>query len=360
MSRNTQAIVDLGALRHNFELARRSAPGSRVMAVIKANAYGHGVLPVAQTLSDAEAFAVTSVEEALPLREAGFAQPIVLLQGMYDDSELSLIGRLGCELVLHSLWQVELLERASLSRPVAVWLKVDSGMHRLGFDPALVRPMYERLRACNTVDRIGFLTHLAAADDRDSDYTEFQLREFERACAGLPGERSIANSAGVLAWPRAHGDWLRPGVMLYGVSPFADGRDERPDLRPVMTLQSRLVAINACRRGDRLGYAGAYTCPENMAVGIVTAGYADGYPRHAGAKASVLLNGRRCPVLGRVSMDMLCVDLRGVEARIHDPVTLWGEGLPIEEVAELSGTIAYELLTKVTGRVRFEYREAEA
>jgi alanine racemase len=358
MSRNTRALIDLGALRHNLALARRSAPQSRVMAVIKSNAYGHGLLAAARALRAADAFAVCNLAEAVPLREAGFAQPILLLQGLYDEDDLAAAERYRLDLVVHSLWQVEILERARC-RPLDIWLKVESGMHRLGLPAATVADAYARLRSAPAVGTLRLMTHLAAADDRRSDFTSDQLRQFEQACAGLPGERSIANSAGLLAWPAARAEWIRPGIMLYGASPFADDLPERPDLRPVMTLTSQLVAINHCRRGDRIGYAGTFECPQDMPVGIVTIGYGDGYPRHAGTGAPVLVNAQRTQLLGRVSMDMLCVDLRGVAASVHDPVTLWGRGLPIEALAEAAGTIPYELVCKITGRVEFSYTEGE-
>lgn len=357
MSRDARAVVDLAALRHNFEVARRTAQGAKVFAVAKANAYGHGLLPVARTLRrQADGYAVACLGEAAPLREAGIEQPILLLEGFFDAAELSEVERYRLQIVVHALWQVEILERARLQRPLRVWLKVDTGMHRLGLPVSELRGAYERLAGLPVVGEIGFLTHLACADDRRSEFTERQLAEFERACAGLPGERSIANSAGLLAWPRTRGGWVRPGIMLYGASPFADGLPERPPLKPVMTLSTQLIAVQRYRCGERVGYSGAFTCPEDMPVGVIAMGYGDGYPRHAPTGTPVLIGGRRSQVIGRVSMDMLCVDLRGfAEARVGDRVTLWGEGLPVEEVAEASGTISYELLCKLTSRVRFEY-----
>ncbi len=360
MSRDTRALIDLAALRHNLEVARRSAPGSRIMAVVKANAYGHGLLPAARALAAADGFAVSSLAEAVPLREAGFIHPILLLQGLYEASELATVERCRLELVVHSLWQVEILERARTERPLIVWLKVDSGMHRLGLAPEVVPDAYRRLQNAAAVGEIRFMTHLANADDRNSDYTRDQLQQFERACAGLAGARSIANSAGLLGWQGSHSEWVRPGIMLYGVSPFLDSVSARHDLRPVMTLTSRLIAINQCRRGDRVGYGGAFVCPEDMRVGIATIGYGDGYPRHAGTGTPVLVRGQPSQILGRVSMDMLCVDLRGVpDAAVHDPVTLWGRGLPVEKVAAHCDTIPYELLCKVTARVRFDYEDGD-
>ena len=361
MSRGVRAVVDLAALRHNLGVARAAAPASRLMAVVKADGYGHGLRQVASALLSADAFAVSCLEEALALREAGLLHPIVLLEGFFDGAELRAIASHRLDIVLHADWQLQIFERARLPRPLRVWLKVDTGMHRLGFAPGRVQTLFERLRANRAVSEIRLMTHLACADDRDSTYTERQLATFQAACEGLPAERSIANSAGLLAWPAVHADWVRPGIMLYGVSPFTDGWSERPPLRPVMTLTSRLIAIQHYRRGDPVGYAGGFVCPEDMPVGVVAIGYGDGYPRHAPNGTPVLVAGQRTSIVGRVSMDMLCVDLRGLDqVRVHDPVTLWGEGLPVEEVASACGTIPYELLCKLTRRVPFDYRDGEA
>jgi alanine racemase len=361
MSRGTRAAVDLAALRHNLGVARAAAGRSRMMAVIKANGYGHGLRKAASALLSADAFAVSCLEEALPLREAGLLHPVLLLEGFFDAPELRSIASHRLDVVVHADWQLEMLEGTRLPRPLRVWLKVDSGMHRIGFPPEQVKAVFQRLQACRAVCEIRVMTHLACADDRDSDYTEGQLAVFEQACAGLPAERSLANSAGLLAWPVTRADWVRPGIMLYGASPFADARPERPPLRPVMTLSSQLIAIHRYRRGDRIGYAGGFVCPEDMPVGVVAIGYGDGYPRHAPNGTPILVGGRRTSIIGRVSMDMLCVDLRGLDrARVHDPVTLWGKGLPVEDIASACGTISYELLCKLTRRVRFEYVDGEA
>jgi alanine racemase len=358
MTRDVRAVIDLTALRHNLRMVRTIAPGSRVMAVVKANGYGHGLREVAKALVSADAFAVSCLDEALALREAGLLHPIVMLEGFFDSDELRAITAHRLDIVVHAAWQIEVLESCRLTRPLRVWVKVDSGMRRIGFQPEQVAAVLARLRASGVVREIRLLTHLACADDRDSDYTLRQLETFNQVSAGLSLERSIANSAGLLAWPAAHAEWVRPGIMLYGASPFADGRGEHPELQPVMTLSSRLIAIQQFRRGDTVGYAGSFVCPEDMPVGVVAAGYGDGYPRHGSNGAPILVNGRRTVVLGRVSMDMLCVDLRGFEAvQVNDPVTLWGKGLPVEEVAAASGTISYELLCRLTRRVRFEYRD---
>lgn len=357
MSRDTRAVISAGALRHNLQVARHAARGARILAVIKGNGYGHGLLRVARALSDADAFAVTCLEEAVPLREAGFVHPILLLEGVFEPSELEIASRYRLDLVVHADWQLDLLERHNGSRPLSVWLKVDTGMHRLGFAPELVPRVCERLRACRGVGpHIRYMTHLACADDRENRMTPRQLACFDGALSGLPGERSLANSAGLLGWPEVRADWVRPGIMLYGASPFVDGLEPRPDLRPAMTLCSRLIAINQVPEGDTVGYGATFRCPESMPVGVVAIGYGDGYPRHAGTGTPVLVNGFETRLVGRVSMDMLTVDLRGLEGRVQvgDPVTLWGDGLPIERVADHAGTIAYELLCGVTRRVHFE------
>lgn len=355
MTRLARATIDLSALRHNLAVARRSAPGTRVVAVLKANGYGHGLLQVAAALAQADAFAVSCMEEADQLRAAGYRHRIILLAGYFDPAELPLFARYALDPVIHAEWQLPPLERSALPRPLDIWLKVDTGMHRLGFPAERVREVYRWLRSMPAVASIRFMTHLARADDRRDLTTQVQLEAFAAACQGLPGERSIANSAATLAWPQTHAQWVRPGIMLYGCSPFIDGLD-CPPLQPVQTLEARLMAIKYYRPGDRIGYGGIYACPEAMPVGIVSIGYGDGYPRHAPSGTPLLLGGREVKLVGRVSMDMLCVDLRlAPNARIGDSVVLWGEGLPVERIAEHCGTIAYELLCKVTNRVQFRY-----
>lgn len=353
--RAAKATIDLQALRHNLSRAREAAPSSRLMTVIKANGYGHGLLRVARALADADAYAVACLEEAMELREAGIATPIILLEGFVDVSELLLASRHEIEAVVHHPAQIEMLERTPLPRPVRVWLKVDSGMHRLGFAPAAATAAWRRLMGCAGVAaRIGLVTHLANADDRRDPYTLTQLETFRSVLPEVDAERSIANSAGILGWPQTHSEWVRPGIMLYGVSPFVDGRGEQEGLIPVMTCDTRLIAVNHYRKGDAVGYGGSWICPEDMRVGVAAIGYGDGYPRHAASGTPVLVNGRRASLVGRVSMDMITIDLRSVpEAQVGDPVVLWGKGLPVEEVAQHSSTIAYELLCGLTQRVKF-------
>lgn len=352
------AVIDRSAMRHNLARVRQAAPGARVLAVIKADGYGHGAVRSARNLADADAFAVACIAEAQELRAAGVAQPLVLLEGVFTPRELQWAVLNRCECVVHTQEQVELLEHTPLEWPLTVWLKIDTGMHRLGVGVEDVAALAARLDACSTVAAVRLMTHLACADERDSAVTRQQLRRFDQATASLDGEHSIANSAGVLAWPDAHRQWVRPGIMLYGASPFAEMDGTALDLRPAMTLATGLISVQKRQRGERVGYGGAYECPEDMLLGVAAIGYGDGYPRHAPTGTPVLVNGKRVALLGRVSMDMICVDLRTQpDARIGDPVVAWGTGLPVDEVARHAGTISYELLCRVSQRV--EMRETE-
>ncbi len=356
--RHTEVRLDLAALRHNLQRLREAAPASRIMAAIKANGYGHGLIRVAQALGDADALGVACVEEALGLREAGITTPITLLEGFFHADELPHICEQSLELVVHHAWQIEQLASYSPPSLLRVWLKVDSGMHRLGVPVEEAVAQWQRLSAIPGVEVVGLMTHLACADDLDDSVTEQQLALFHHYCGELPGERTVANSAGILGWPQSHAEWNRPGISLYGVSPFIGGRGEQHRLCPVMTLRSELIAVNRLKRGDAIGYGGSWRCPEDMPVGVVAVGYGDGYPRHAGSGTPVLLNGSRAALVGRVSMDMITIDLRGhPNARIGDEVVLWGEGLPVEEIAEHASTIPYQLLCGVTSRVRVVEQE---
>jgi len=355
MTRATRATIHLRALQHNLTLARQHAPDSQLMAIIKANGYGHGMVEVAQALNDADAFGVACIDEAITLREAGIRQPVVLLEGFVQADDLRLIDGFQLQPVIHHASQVAMLEQSS-GPALDVWLKVDTGMHRLGIQLPDVPAILTRLLGCPRVARVRLMTHLANADDRDDDFTLEQIRRFETLNDLGVAARSIANSAGLLGWPQAASDWARPGIMLYGVSPFNNSVGEQHDLRPVMTLRSQLIAINTHKTGEPVGYGGSWRCPEAMPVGVVAIGYGDGYPRHVPSGTPVLLGGKRVPIVGRVSMDMLCLDLRDCpKAAIGDEVILWGDGLPVEEIAEAAGTIGYELLCKVTARVGFEY-----
>ena len=357
MSSVATVEIDCSALRHNLVRVRESAPGTQVIAVIKANAYGHGLVRVAKVLQQAgsEAFAVARVNEAIQLREAGIQQPIICLEGFLNSAELHELARHDVQVVVHHANHVALLEQQRLDEPGSVWFKIDSGMHRLGVSPQRAMEIWQRLTACNSVKAVRLMTHLASADDPQSEQTQQQLELFASTTKGMVAETSIANSAGILGWPQSHGDWVRPGLMLYGASPFINGRGESAGLQPVMTFSSHLIAVNHFKRGDPIGYGASWRCPEDMAVGVVACGYGDGYPRHAKMGTPVLISGQRLPLVGRVSMDTLCVDLRAAPmVNIGDAVTLWGKGLPVEEVAECAATIPYELLCAVAGRVAVE------
>jgi len=359
MTRPLVAGIHLSALKHNFQKVRQAAPASKVMAVVKANAYGHGMDRVVSALTGADGFGVASLEEASRLRQIGIQQPVTLLEGFFEKDELAEIARLQLDVVVHHESQLSQLECAKLAMPLRVWLKIDSGMHRLGFLPDDAIPAYQRLVHCASVGKVDLFSHLAYADDRRSGYTERQLSIFQDAVKGLEGECSVANSGAILGWPDTHRDWVRPGLMLYGISPFIGSTAEDEGLQPVMTLGSRLIAVNRYRRQDAVGYGGAWVCPEDMDVGVAAIGYGDGYPRHAASGTPVLVNGKRAGIVGRVSMDMVTIDLRGhADAKVGDPVVLWGDGLPVEEVAQHAGTIAYELVCSVAPRsLRYEILE---
>lgn len=357
MSRPTSATIHVDALRRNLARIRELAPASRVMAVVKADGYGHGLERVAQALEGADAFGVAALSDAERLRAAGLSKRVVLLSGFDEPGDLALMRRLDVESVLHHDAQIQMLEAetASAGAPLRVWLKLDTGMHRLGFATSRAGALHARLRALRNVDPdIALMTHFARSDEFDVDATPKQIAAFDAATRGLDGARSLSNSAGVLGWPAAHGDWVRPGGALYGLSPVAGQSGADFGLEPAMTLSTRLIAINRVAKGEPIGYGGAYSCPEDMPVGIAAIGYGDGYPRHAGPGTPVLVDGARAPICGRVSMDLLAIDLRGLpHPKVGDPVVLWGRGLPIEEVADHAGTIGYELACGITRRVRF-------
>lgn len=354
MRRTARAVIDLDALRHNLGRVRAAAPGSRIMTVVKADAYGHGMLRVVAALDGlCEAFAVTCVDEGIALRDMGVAVPVLVLQGFRDEAELAAASAHRLSVTVYQDFHLRLLETARLSVPVPVWIKLDTGMHRLGFPASLAASIHSGLSKCANVSGApDLMTHFARADEFSSSSTKNQCECFDSETAGLCGERSLANSAAILAHPDTHREWVRPGIMLYGASPFADVPAAHHGLRPVMTVTAPIIAVNALRSGDAVGYGGAYVCETDMRVGIVAIGYGDGYPRHVPSGTPVLLRGRRVPVVGRVSMDLLAVDLTGLpEMRPGDEATLWGEGLPVDEIAAAAGTIGYELLCAMGGRL---------
>ncbi|MGD9841397.1 MAG: alanine racemase [Steroidobacteraceae bacterium] len=355
------AIIDRSALRHNLNVVRSTAPKSKVLAVVKANAYGHGIVPVAQALSAADAFGVARLKEAMALREAGISQPIVLLEGVFSHDDLDLVAQLKLELVVHSFAQVQALETWSGKSPVPVWCKVDTGMNRLGFSIDKFSLAWSRLLGNPKVQQLRVMTHLADADARDHARTQSQITRFQQLVSGLGVERSIGNSAGLAAWPAARVEWVRPGLMLYGMSPFAETTASDLGLRPAMTLVAPLIAIRQICAGEEVGYGGTWRASRDSCVGIAAVGYGDGYPRHARSGTPVLVAGRIMPLIGRVSMDMIAIDLTdltqrtGMKIESGERVILWGESLPAEQVAMHAETIPYELVCAISQRVAMSY-----
>lgn len=352
--RPIHASISSAALRRNLGVARRHARGARIWAVIKANAYGHGLARTVEALDDADGFALLELDTAARLRDAGLSKPLLLIEGFFDARELLEFSSRGLTAVVHDPGQLRMLETAKLPRPVDVYLKVNTGMNRLGFAPGDAQSVIERLRACGNAAGIALMTHFAHADEPEG--VGEQLRRLAAAGLdeGLP--RSFANSAALLRYPETHGDWVRPGIMLYGCSPFPDQSAEAIGLAPAMTLRSRIIAVQELHPGDRVGYGGVFTAREDMRIGVVACGYADGYPRHAPGyedrSTPIVVAGRRTRTVGRVSMDMLFADLRTVpEAGVGAEVTLWGEGLSADEVAAASSTVSYELLCALAARV---------
>ncbi|MBE9563530.1 MAG: alanine racemase [Proteobacteria bacterium] len=358
MTRPTNAIINTSALQHNLQQVKNNAPQQKIMAVVKANAYGHGAARVANAIAhDVDAFAVCCLEEALQLRDIYITQPIVILEGFFHPEELSVIAKQDLQIVISTATQFKQLVKSKLEQPINLWIKVDTGMHRLGFTPKETVSIYQLAQQnLNIAAPIRLMSHLACADELNNDATEQQTKLFSELVEHLKVEEaSLANSAGILGWPDTHFNWVRPGIMLYGASPFPNNVAEDNDLQPVMQLQSKLISVKRCYKGETVGYGATWACPQTMPVGVVAIGYADGYPRHAPTGTPVLVNGKRVPLIGKVSMDMITVDLRNQpNARVGDPVLLWGEGLPIEEIASLSNTIAYELFCNLGGRVKKE------
>lgn len=356
MSRRVVATIHLDALRANLARVRALSPGARVMAVVKADGYGHGLERVARALACADAFGVASIADGRRIRATGLGNRVVVLSGMDEPGDLDAMRELALEPVVHHASQLAWLEADRDPRPLpGVWLKLDTGMHRLGFPPDQAGDAHARLRALPQVGgRIQLMTHFARSDEFGEPATAVQATRFAQATAGLGGERSLANSAAILGWPASHGDWVRAGGVLYGVTVVAGRTGADFGFRPAMTLAARLVAINTVAAGEPVGYGGAWSCPETMPVGVVAIGYGDGYPRHAAPGTPVLLHGRAAPLVGRVSMDLATIDLRGhPDAAVGDEVRLWGAELPVEVIAGHAGTIGYELVCGMTRRVDF-------
>ena len=350
MARPIQASFDLAALKSNFAIARRHAGNAAVMAVIKANAYGHGLLRVARALAGAEAFALLELDDAVRLRDAGYRQRILLLEGFFSAAELPEIRHHEFTIMVHAREQLRMLQALPAGRKVDVFLKFNTGMNRLGFPAADAATVIEEVRALPCVGKIVLTTHFSDAEGVSG--IDWQMREFESRVARPGYACSLANSAALLRFPEARRDWVRPGLMLYGASPLEEASAQKLGLKPVMTLKSELIAIQQLKAGDTVGYGSLFSADRKMRIGVVACGYADGYPRHAHHGVSVLIEGVRVPMAGRVSMDMLCVDLTNVpHASVGSPAILWGAGLPAEEVAAAAGTVSYELMCALARRV---------
>lgn len=342
--RPARALIDLQALRHNYQLARE-VTGAKALAVIKADAYGHGAVRCAQALeAEADGFAVACIEEALELRAAGIRAPILLLEGFFEADELPLIVEHDFWCVVHSLWQLDAIEQATLAKPIQVWLKLDTGMHRVGLHPSEYKNAYQRLQASGKVAKIVLMSHFARADELDSLRSVEQVAVFLAARDDLSAEVSLRNSPAILGWPSVPSDWVRPGLMLYGATPFEQDHPLASRLQPVMTVESKVICVRELPAGEPVGYGAKFITPKPMRIGVVAMGYADGYPRHAPTGTPVLVAGQRSQLLGRVSMDMLCIDLTDVpDAGLGSTVELWGKNILASELAEKAETIPYQI-----------------
>ncbi|WP_282364140.1 alanine racemase [Pseudomonas sp. PS01297] len=342
--RPARALIDLQALRHNYQLARE-VTGAKALAVIKADAYGHGAVRCAQALeAEADGFAVACIEEALELRAAGIRAPILLLEGFFEADELPLIVEHDFWCVVHSLWQLDAIEQATLAKPIQVWLKLDTGMHRVGLHPSEYKSAYQRLQASDKVAKIVLMSHFARADELDSLRSVEQVAVFLAARDDLSAEVSLRNSPAILGWPSVPSDWVRPGLMLYGATPFEQDHPLAARLQPVMTVESKVICVRELPAGEPVGYGAKFITPKPMRIGVVAMGYADGYPRHAPTGTPVLVAGQRSQLLGRVSMDMLCIDLTDVpDAGLGSTVELWGKNILASELAEKAETIPYQI-----------------
>jgi alanine racemase len=353
VSRPIKATISLAALRHNYAAAKKAAPKARVYAVVKANAYGHGVERVTRALRDADGFATVEIEGAAALRQRGYAGPVLLLEGFFDPAELGIVAACDLCVVIHNEEQLRMLETARPPKPLDVFFKINTGMNRLGFTTGAARAMLERLQKSGATKSITLMTHFATADGPPG--IEEAMRRFDEATRGIDLPRSLANSAAIYAHPKSHADIVRLGISLYGATPFAERSAEALGVRPAMTLTSKLIAIQELQPGATVGYGATFRAEKSMKVGVVACGYADGYPRHAPSGTPILVDGVRTKTAGRVSMDMITVDLANIpQARVGTPVVLWGEGMPIDEVAVAAGTVGYELMCALAPRVPVE------
>lgn len=355
------AVISRRAVKHNFHKIKSLAPNSKVISVLKANAYGHGLLEMASILTDSDIFGVARLEEAMALRSGDVDKQILLMEGFFNQADIALLRLHNFQTVIHSAEQVESLERfdnpCAKSLPLKVWLKIDTGMNRLGISPSEFDAILSRLKAIDYIDSdINFMTHFSCADDLTNEFTAQQISQFYQLVDRQSGELTLANSAGILAWPQSHADWIRPGLLLYGCSPMNDRTGRQDGFLPAMTLSTSVIAIKPLLKGENVGYSAHWQAPENTQLGVIAIGYGDGYPRHAKAGTPVLINGKRYPIVGRVSMDMITVDL-GCDHQVvcGDQVIMWGSDLPVEEIAQWSDTICYELILQLTSRVNITF-----
>ncbi len=354
------AEINLQALAHNLAQVKRFAPDCKVMAVLKANAYGHGLVKIAQYLNDADAFAVARIDEALALRAGGLTKPIVLLEGFFHQDDLPILLANNFQTIIHDENQLTTLENASLDAPSACWLKVNTGMHRLGIAPSQFESFYSRLKASpNARDDIKLMTHFSCADDINDEKTAQQIALFDSLASDKTEQHCLANSAGIIAWPKGHGAWVRPGLMLYGVSPMLNGVGQQHGLEPVMRLKTRVIAIRDVDAEQCVGYGGRWHSDKPTKLAVVAMGYGDGYPRHAEQGTPVVIKSQRYGIVGSVAMDMITVDIgdNRDNIKVGDEVIMWGPELPVEEIAQCATTIPYELLCNITPRVSYEYQE---
>ncbi len=357
MKRAAFARINLVHLKNNLAAIRKLANSSKVMAVVKADAYGHGMLEICNSLSDADAFSVAYVNEALVLRANGIKQPILALQGFSSPNDLQNAIEHNIQVVIHHPEQLKILKSISNTVSLDVFVKIDTGMHRLGFAPQEFNNIFAELKSfLSPKSKIRLMTHLACADEVDNAATQQQLEQFELVTKDTSCEQSIANSAGILAWPQSHRDWVRPGLILYGINPMQNLNISPPiELHPVMSLHAPLISIKPCKKGEKVGYGGDFCCPSDMVIGIIAIGYADGYPRHLNSTSYVFIGAKQVPIVGRISMDMIAIDLTAMDTRVGEIVELWGENILVSEVAQHAETISYELLCAAGNSVYKKY-----
>lgn len=354
-----EAVIDFGALSHNYDKLKSLCKNQKVVAVVKGNAYGHNAVKTAKTLAHADMFAVSRIEEAVELRDAGIPQPILLLEGCFCADDLKMAAEKNFHTAIHSEEQLNDLEQTALVNPVTVWIKLDTGMHRLGVQPYELPDFVSRIEATKKVaGPVGFMSHFCCADDKESDATKKQLDLFLKSTAPYPGPKTLANSAGILYWETSHFDYCRGGIALYGISPTEGVTGKELGFEPVMTLKTKLIAVRKHKANQPVGYGETWTSDRDTNMGVIAMGYGDGFPRCAPAGTPVYINGRIVPIAGRVSMDMITVDL-GPDAqdKVGDTVEMWGHNLAVETVAEAVGTIPYELVIKLANRIKKTYIE---